>query len=158
MKPVVVFDTGVLFSAVGWKGKPSQCVQFARDGRIEGVTCAEILDELADKLGLKLQFTLQEIIRVIGSLQLFLRPVTITGRMEGLCPADPKDDMILECALVAKASHVVSSDKKHLLALNSFVASISFRQQTLYRWCKQRRHETQPCGDQKKRVTVVTLF
>jgi predicted nucleic acid-binding protein len=33
---------------------------------------------------------------------------------------DPKDDMVLECALVARATQVVSSDKKHLLSLKQF--------------------------------------
>ncbi len=91
----------------------------ARDGRIEGVTCTEILDELADKLSIKLAFSNQQLIEVIGSLQIFLKPVAITGQMTGLC-ADPKDDMVLECALVAGATHVVSSDKKHLLTLQQF--------------------------------------
>lgn len=119
MKLRVVFDTSVLFSAIGWSGKPSQCVQFARDGRIDGATCIPILDELAEKLQLKLGFTAQQIIETVGSLQLCLKPVTITGKMTGLCP-DPKDDMVLECALSAAATHIVSSDKKHLLALKQF--------------------------------------
>lgn len=94
MKLVVVFDTSVLFSAIGWGGKPGQCVQFARDGRIDGMTCTEILNELGEKLAQKLGFTDEQIVETIGSLQLFLRPVTITGGMAGLCP-DPKDDMVL---------------------------------------------------------------
>jgi putative PIN family toxin of toxin-antitoxin system len=119
VKLVVVFDTSVLLSAVGWGGKPGQCVQFAREGHIEGVTCVEILGELAGKLTAKLGFTDQEVIDVIGALQLFLRPVAITGTMKGLC-ADAKDDMVLECALAASATHVVSGDKRHLLALEKF--------------------------------------
>lgn len=119
MKLVVVFDTSVLMSAVGWGGRPGRCVQLARDGRIEGVTCVEILDELADKLSAKLGYSNEQVVRVIGSLQLFLRPIAITGTMTGLC-ADPKDDMVLECALAAPATHVVSGDKKHLLSLGQF--------------------------------------
>jgi putative PIN family toxin of toxin-antitoxin system len=119
MKLVVVFDTSVLFSAVGWSGKPSQCLQLARDGRIEGVTGTEILDELSEKLAAKLAFSDQQIIEVVGSLQIFLKPVAITCQMTNLC-ADPKDDMVLECALVAGATQVVSSDKKHLLSLKQF--------------------------------------
>jgi predicted nucleic acid-binding protein len=67
MKLVVVFDTSVLFSAIGWSGKP----------------------------------------------------IVITGQMANLC-ADPKDDMVLECALAAQATQVVSGDKKHLLSLKQF--------------------------------------
>jgi putative PIN family toxin of toxin-antitoxin system len=119
MKLVVVFDTSVLYSAIGWGGKPGQCVQFARDGRIERVTCPEILNELGEKLALKLGFTTEQVIETVGSLQLILRPAAITGRMTGLCP-DPKDDMVLECALTAQATHVVSGDKRHLLPLKTF--------------------------------------
>jgi len=75
------------------------------------------LNELADKLDVRLGFTNEQIIEIIGSLQLFLKPVEISGRMTGLCPADPKDDMVLECALAAKATHLVSGDKKHLLPI-----------------------------------------
>lgn len=50
MKIEAVFDTGVLLSAIGWGGKPGQCVQLVRDGKIEGLTCVEILNELAEKL------------------------------------------------------------------------------------------------------------
>ena len=39
MRPVIVFDTNILFSAVGWKGKPFECVELARSGTVEGVTC-----------------------------------------------------------------------------------------------------------------------
>lgn len=73
MKPVVVFDTSVLFSAVGWHGNPAKCLQLAREGHVEGVTCAEILNELAEKLGLKLNFTSEQVIAVIASLLTFRR-------------------------------------------------------------------------------------
>lgn len=119
MKPVVVFDAGVLFSAVGWRGKPARCLELTRDGQIAGVTCIEILSELAEKLALKLKFTDEQVLAILASLLAFLRPVTITGLMTGLC-ADAKDDMVLECALVARATHVVSSDKRHLLSMKSF--------------------------------------
>jgi uncharacterized protein len=119
VRPAVVFDTSVLMSAVIWGGTPGRCLQLAREGRVEGVICAEILEELAQKLVLKLAFSSQQAVEVLGSLQLFLVPVVISGRMTGLC-ADPKDDMVLECALAAEATHVVSGDKKHLLSLKRF--------------------------------------
>lgn len=116
MKIEAVFDTGVLLSAIGWGGKPGHCVQLVRDGKIEGLTCVEILNELAEKLASKLRFDGERIVEVVGSLQLVLKPVVISGKMTGLC-ADPHDDMVLECALVGGATHIVSGDKKHLLSL-----------------------------------------
>ncbi len=57
MRKIAVFDTNILFSAVGWKGNPFRCVELARAGTIDGVTCRELLDELAEKLQAKLSFT-----------------------------------------------------------------------------------------------------
>lgn len=34
--------------------------------------------------------------------------------------ADPCDEMVLECALAARADFIVSGDKKHLIPLGSF--------------------------------------
>ncbi len=42
-----------------------------------------------------------------------------SDRATGATP-DPDDEMILECALAAEASYIVSGDKKHLLALREF--------------------------------------
>ncbi len=64
----VVFDTNILFSAVGWSGNPSHCVEHARSRRILGITCVEVLEELSEKLAAKLEFDDKEIEVVIGSL------------------------------------------------------------------------------------------
>jgi len=57
MRPIAAFDTNILFSAVGWKGKPYACLELARAGKVEGVTCREVLDELSVKLQSKLSFS-----------------------------------------------------------------------------------------------------
>jgi hypothetical protein len=36
MPLVAVFDTNILFSALGWKGKPFECVDMARSGTVNG--------------------------------------------------------------------------------------------------------------------------
>ena len=38
MRPVVVFDTNILFSGLGWRGKAHQCLMAAREGIVESVT------------------------------------------------------------------------------------------------------------------------
>jgi predicted nucleic acid-binding protein len=68
-----VFDTNVLFSAAGWQGAPYQCVELARSGATTGVTCAEILDELADKLQTKPRFTAEQALATIADLLTFCR-------------------------------------------------------------------------------------
>ncbi|MHC5938661.1 PIN domain-containing protein [Nostoc sp.] len=63
---VVVFDTNVLFSAIGWKGSPYHCIDLARQGRVKGLICPEILDELTEKLEQKLKFTPIQVIETIA--------------------------------------------------------------------------------------------
>ncbi len=119
MRPVAVFDTNILFSWVGWKGKPFQCVELARAGTVEGVTCRELLDELAEKLEIKLLFTPEQVVETLADLMTFLRVVSIPGVLKAV-PADPDDDRVLECAQVAGASHIVTGDHRHLLPMGSF--------------------------------------
>jgi len=56
VRDIIVFDTNILFSAIGWRGKAFECVELARNGQIEAATCREILEELAEKLAKKLGF------------------------------------------------------------------------------------------------------
>jgi putative PIN family toxin of toxin-antitoxin system len=117
--PVAVFDTNVLFSALGWKGNPFRCLELARVGVVEGVTCRELLDELTEKLESKLSFSAEQGLQTVADLLTFLRVVSITGQLKAV-PADPDDDKVLECAIAAGATHVVTGDRRHLLALGSF--------------------------------------
>jgi len=66
VRPVVVFDTNILFSSVGWKGKPFECVELARAGTVDGVTCQELLDELAEKLETKLSFSPEQVVETVA--------------------------------------------------------------------------------------------
>ncbi|HEV2945760.1 MAG TPA: PIN domain-containing protein [Gemmataceae bacterium] len=91
MPAIAVFDTNILFSGVGWKGKPYQCLELARAGVVEGITCREVLDELADKLQSKLSFNAEQTLETIADLLTFLRAVAITGQMKAVL-ADPDDD------------------------------------------------------------------
>jgi putative PIN family toxin of toxin-antitoxin system len=119
VREVAVFDTNVLFSGVGWRGKPFQCLELARTGRVDGVTCREILDELAEKLQSKLSFTPQQALDTVAELLTFLRVVAVTGQLK-VIPADPDDDKVLECAVTAGATHIVTGDRRHLLPLGTF--------------------------------------
>ncbi len=72
MPPVVVFDTNILFSAIGWRGRPHECLEYARSGLITGITCQELLDELTDKLRDKLAFTDEQLAETFADLLSFL--------------------------------------------------------------------------------------
>ncbi|HQU43612.1 MAG TPA: putative toxin-antitoxin system toxin component, PIN family, partial [Pirellulales bacterium] len=119
MRTIAVFDTNILLSATGWKGVPYKCVELARAGSVEGVTCRELLDELADKLQVKLLFTPEQSVETLTDLLGFLRVVPITGQMKAVA-ADPDDDKVLECAVLAGATHVVTGDRRHLLPMGVF--------------------------------------
>ena len=119
MRKIAVFDTNILFSAVGWKGKPFLCLELARASMVDGVTCPELLDELAEKLQSKLSFTPEQALDTLADLLIFLRVVSITGKLKAI-PADPDDDKVLECATTVGATHIITGDRRHLLPLATF--------------------------------------
>jgi len=119
MPHVAVFDTNVLFSGVGWKGKPHECLELARTGVVHGLTCQEIVDELAEKLNAKLGFGSDDILATVADLLSYLSLVRISGGLKVVL-ADPEDDKVLECAIVGSATHIVTGDRHHLLPLVSF--------------------------------------
>jgi putative PIN family toxin of toxin-antitoxin system len=114
----VVLDTNILFSATGWRGNPFQCVEQARAGKIEAVTCVELLEELAEKLELKLGFSSEQSAETLADYLSFLRVVSIPNTLNAV-PRDPDDNAVLECALEGNAKFVVSGDND-LLELKKF--------------------------------------
>ena len=99
MSRIVVFDTNILLSAIDWQGKPYGCVELARSGVVEAITCAELLDELSEKLVAKLLFSPAQSSDSVVDLLTFLRVVAIPGLLRAVA-ADPDDDKTLECAVI----------------------------------------------------------
>ena len=116
---VATFDTNILLSGVGWRGNPYRCLELARAGIVEGVTCKELLDELTEKLQARLNFSDAQVIDTITDLLSFLRVVPITNTLKVLS-TDPDDDKVLECAIVGGATHIVTGDRRHLLPLGKY--------------------------------------
>lgn len=119
MQPIVVYDTNILLSGIGWRGSPYRCLELARQGSVEGLTCSEILDELAEKLMTKLEFSLSETTDVIADLLGFLQVIKITNTLKAV-PTDPEDNKVIECAVVGLATHIVTGDRRHLLPLGNY--------------------------------------
>jgi len=119
MRPIVVFDTNILFSGLGWRGTAHQCLLQARRGIVESVTCQEILAELETILRLKRNMPEDDIVDAINEILLFSRLVNITNTLTGIV-SDPNDHMVLECAVVGSATHIVTGDRRHLLPLGSY--------------------------------------
>ena len=116
--PRVVFDTNILFSAVGWVGNPHHCVQAARQSQCLSLTCEAILVELAEKLQLKRGFDAGKSAETIDEIRAFSKVVAIPGILK-VVAADSDDDAVLECAIVGQAQYLVSGDR-HLLALGNY--------------------------------------
>lgn len=116
MKYIVVFDTNILISALfSQTGSPFRALALAKIGQIESVTCQEIMDEFAEKLLLKFKFSEEKTQSAVGEILSFSRIVEISGTLKAV-PNDADDDMVIECAVVGNASHIVTGDK-HLLSL-----------------------------------------
>ena len=117
--PIVVFDTSVLLSAIGWGGKPNHCLELVQAGNIIGVTCREILEEVSAKLESKLDFAPMEAAAAVADILGSFSLVIISGDLHAV-QTDPKDDMILECGVVAGADFIVTGDRRHLLPIGTF--------------------------------------
>ncbi len=116
MKYIVVFDTNILISALfSQTGSPFRALALAKIGQIESVTCQEIIDEFAEKLLLKFKFSEDKTQSAVDEILSFSHMVEISGTLKAV-PNDADDDMVIECAVVANASHIVTGDK-HLLSL-----------------------------------------
>ncbi len=118
MALTAVFDTNILFSATGWRGNPFRCVERARAGEIQVVTCPELVEELADKLEARLHFSKDQVVETLADYLSFLRLVQIPKVLDAV-PRDPEDNMVLECAIEGRAQYIVSGDKD-LLVLKEF--------------------------------------
>jgi uncharacterized protein len=115
---IVVFDTNTLFSGLGWQGSPYRCLELARNGQIESITCREILLELREKLQTKQNRSPTDAAIDIEQILAFSRLVEIPNSLKVVVD-DPDDDMVIECAVVGQATHIITGDK-HLLSLNKY--------------------------------------
>ena len=120
MTLVAVFDTNILISSgssIG--GSPFRCLALAREGHIESVTCAEILDEFREKLVNKFSLSPETADQAVEEVRKISRVVTIPGTLKDVVP-DPDDHKVLECAVAGQATHIITGDKKHLLPLKEY--------------------------------------
>lgn len=118
MRRIVVFDTNILLSALlSTNGNPFRCLALAKIGQLESVTCQEILDEFAEKLLVKFKFSGEMAQAAVEEVCGFSRLIEISGTLKTV-PEDPDDDMVVECAVMGNATHIVTGDK-HLLSLTN---------------------------------------
>jgi uncharacterized protein len=113
-----VFDTNVYISAFIVPGSKSDLAyRLAERGVFELAVSDAILTELTGKLGSRFGYTEEEIRQVENAV----REVAIVFEPEtelSVVPVEP-DNRILECAITARASAIVTGDR-HLLRLGNY--------------------------------------
>jgi len=113
----VVFDSGVLISALQFGGTPLSALR-APFVRASIVYCAEIDGEVRKALAGKFKWPHANVERAVEELSRDSTLVILKGTLKGIC-RDPKDDMVLECALLVSADYIVSGDRD-LLVLDNY--------------------------------------
>ncbi|MBE2269446.1 MAG: putative toxin-antitoxin system toxin component, PIN family [Anaerolinea sp.] len=118
----VVFDTNTVISAQFWRGAPRQALDAIRAQCATLIASETLLTELAlvlarSKFAQRLMdvgTTAETIMAEHRALIEIVEPVRLSARISD----DPKDDMILACALGGQADCIVSGDDD-LLRLGS---------------------------------------
>jgi putative PIN family toxin of toxin-antitoxin system len=76
------------------------------------------MEELAEKLENRLNFSADQVAETLADYLGFLRVVHVPKALTAVC-RDPDDNMVLECAVEGNAQYIVSGDKD-LLELKEF--------------------------------------
>jgi uncharacterized protein len=122
-RPRLVVDTNVLVSAFLWRGLPGKLIELAGEQEVKLFSSRVLLDELAATLGKK------KLVKALAAtglsademLRHYRRLVTlVTAQQLGKqISRDADDDVVLACALAARADFIVTGDDD-LLVLKSF--------------------------------------
>lgn len=116
----VVFDTNVVVSACFWRGAPFVCLRSWAQKEIEVLISPPLLAEYEETFEELLKdYGHREYVNWVALLRGSAPMVFPVERATGATP-DPFDEMVLECALAARADVIISGDKKHLLKLGLF--------------------------------------
>lgn len=106
---IVVLDSGIWISALQFGGTPLLALEKALAvDRI--ASCTQIEQEIARVLIGKMSWEADRVAETLAFCLLGAIHVPVRGRIKGVC-RDPKDDMVIECAVNAHADLIVSGDK-----------------------------------------------
>ena len=115
----IVIDTNVLIFAVLFSGPPRKVLELVIAGVVDCTLSIPILNGLRDVLQRpKFNFSPEQTLHFIEELHNVCSIVKPTRKIKAI-KSDPDDNMILECALEAKADFIVSGDS-HLLDLGKY--------------------------------------
>ncbi len=117
--PLLVCDTNVLVSAIGWRGPEREVYLRVRSGALRLATSPALLDELERVLGYP-KFGLEDLeVTAFVDDVISQADTVIPRRVPRVIEEDPADDQVLACASAARPDWIVSGDS-HLLALGTY--------------------------------------
>ena len=118
-KAIVVLDTNILVSALGWPGAERRVYAHCRAGNLQMVTSPSLLKELGRVLRYpKFRLAEEEISAFERDVRAHARLLHPQRRLQ-VVVEDPDDDRVLECAVTGAAAWIITGDP-HLLALGTY--------------------------------------
>jgi len=121
-----IFDTNVIIAGLKTKNVNSPTAELLRRWRNEEFTLLysdDLLGEYQEKLTER-QIPLEKTIAFLAQLSNLGEYIIVTAdQVQAIITADPDDDIVLACAVVGQASHLVTYDP-HLLNLGATYQNI----------------------------------
>ena len=119
MARIVVIDTNVLISSIFWqRGSSHKIVELAIEQKINNFTSPNMLEELVKVLKVDFEQPEEFIQRQLKLVADYSKVTTPKINVQAI-KDDPKDDMVVECALSCTAQFIITWDN-HLLKLKQF--------------------------------------
>ena len=115
----IVIDSNVIISAFLFGGNPARVLGTVVEGLARCYTSLPILDEVRGVLQRpKFGLSPEQALAFVDEFHVLCQVIAPHTRVQAIAD-DPKDDMVLECALAAGADVIVSGDA-HLLTLRQW--------------------------------------
>ncbi len=115
----IVLDTNVLVSAAIIQGKQFELLKLAKLGEIKIILSPQIIEEFKEVISReRFGFSKEKINEAVRQI-LEIAEIIIPKQKLDIVKDDLDDNIILECALEAKANYIISGDE-HLLALKEY--------------------------------------
>ena len=115
----VVIDTNVFVSGLNFQGRPRELLELAWQGEIQVYISPFILREIEETLTQDFDWTRDQIKHTTEKIK--AKTILVHPKLTlSVIKTKNDDNRILECAVEAKASYLISGDKKHLLPLKEY--------------------------------------
>lgn len=114
----IVLDTNIYISAILTPGKPRAILDLVREKKFELFISEEILNEIERVLNVKIGLDNTDIADTLNSI-IDISSIVIPSIRISRIENDESDNIVLECAVEARADYIISGDN-HLLSLKKY--------------------------------------